>query len=355
MGSIRGHDRLPDDKSPNCPAKFFYACLNPKVMKEIRRKGLLKHKGRENAVFWSEKDFLDGPISAGVIILPTIGCRWGRREGCTMCGYVYDAAKNATQENIFNEFKKSIDKIGDVKYLKIFTSGSFLDPQEISLSSMKKILTNIPEHVRRVQIESRPEFISENVLIDIKGLMKAEFEIGIGLESANDRIRESINKGFTFDDFKKAARLCVKQDIKVKAYLLLKPPFLTEKEAISDVKNSIAEAANAGAERASVNPINVQKSTLVEMLWRRGEYRPPYLWSVVEILKWADENADIPVISHPTAAGKMRGAHNCKSCDREVYRGILAYSITQEPEHLEMDCKCKSVWKNLLELEQLKH
>jgi radical SAM enzyme (TIGR01210 family) len=324
-------------------------------MKEIRKKGLEKWEGKTSAASWKEKDYIDGTVDAGVIILPTIGCRWGRKEGCIMCGYVYDAAREIDQDKIIEEFKKSIEKIGDVDYLKIFTSGSFLDPGELTDNSIKKILKEVPDNVKRLQIESRPEFIKEKALLEIKKSLDAELEIGIGLESANDRIRDSINKGFSFDNFTKAVKICKKNGVKVKAYLLLKPPFLTEKEALEDAKESIKKAERAGADRVSINPMNIQRGTLVERLWKSGEYRPPWLWSVVEVLSWASENAKIPVLSHPTAAGKRRGAHNCGKCDSDVYKGIMAYSQTQDKKHLEMDCDCKNLWKDTLELEELEH
>jgi len=325
------------------------------TMKEIRKKGLLKFKGRDKASSWKEKDFLDGPVQAGVVILPTIGCRWGRAEGCIMCGYVYDAAREITQDKIVTEFKLAIDKLDGIDYLKIFTSGSFLDPGELTKDSIREIMEKVPANIKRIQIESRPEFIKEKVLKEIKEIIDSELEIGIGLESANDRIRTAINKGFSFDDFARAVAICNKNDVNVKAYLLLKPPFLTEKEAIEDMKDSIKKAEIAGAGRVSINPMNIQRGTLVEKLWQRGEYRPPWLWSVVELLKWGDENADIPVMSHPTGAGKRRGAHNCPKCDSDIYRRIMDYSTTHDMKHLELDCECKNLWKDTLELEMLEH
>lgn len=326
-----------------------------KTMQRLRKKSLAKYKGRNRAVFWKGGDFLDGPVEAGVIILPTTGCRWGRVEGCIMCGYVYDAAREISQEQIVKEFERVLGELGDIEYLKIFTSGSFLDTKELSIDAMREILSQVPENIKRLQVESRPEFITEQILTDIRDVLGAELEIGIGLETANDRIRDSINKGFSFDDFEKAAKLCNKHDVKVKAYLLLKPPFLTEREALYDAKDSILKAQKAGADRVSVNPLNIQRGTLVEKLWQRREYRPPWLWTVVEVLKWADENAAIPVLSHPTAAGKRRGPHNCGKCDADVYNGIMAYSTTRDPKHLKLDCTCKKSWKDALGLEQLVH
>jgi radical SAM enzyme (TIGR01210 family) len=324
-------------------------------MKELRKKGLEKFKGKTSAVSWREEDFIDGPVKAGVVILPTIGCRWGRKAGCIMCGYVYDAARKIDQEQIVDEFEKAVEKLGDIEYLKIFTSGSFLDTQELSAGSIRKIISLVPGSVKRLQIESRPEFVKEKVLREIKKSLEGELEIGIGLESANDRVRKAINKGFSFSNFEKAVAVCKKNDVLVKAYLLLKAPFLTEKEAIEDAKDSIIKAQGAGADRMSINPMNIQRGTIVEKLWRSGDYRPPWLWSVVDVLLWASEHVDIPVLSHPTAAGKRRGTHNCGKCDNDIYRGIMKYSTSQDAKSLEFDCDCKNLWKETLELEMLEH
>ena len=135
-----------------------------------------------------------------------------------------------------------------------------------------------------------------------------------------DRIREfCINKGFSLEDFRKALRICKDAGSLVKAYLLLKPPFLTEEEAIQDAVASGIEAWGMGVDRLSYNPVNVQRWTLVEHLWRRGEYRPQWLWSVLEVLEKVRGEVSIPVLSHPTAAGKRRGPHNCGACDSAVH------------------------------------
>src|SRR2546427_7384382 len=68
----------------------------------------------------------------------------------------------------------------------------------------------------------------------------------------------------------------------------------------------------------SFNPVNVQSHTLVDRLFRSGEYRPPWLWSVVDVLE-RTRDLTAHVKSHPTAGGMRRGAHNCGACDR---RGI---------------------------------
>lgn len=330
-----------------------------RLMKELRRRSFQKYRGREKASFWREKDYLNGEVEAGVVILPTIGCRWGRSSGCTMCGYVYDSAREITQEEILNQFTAALEKLQGVEYLKIFTSGSFLDEQELTRETAKKILAMLNEkrHIARVQIESRPEFIDARRLKELKRDFIPELEIGIGLETASDEIRAScINKGYTLEDFKSTVAACKSQNVLVKAYLLIKPPFLTEAEAIQDAISSGIEAAKLGVGRLSYNPVNIQRGTLVEELWKRGEYRTPWLWSVVEILRSVKKRVSIPVLSHPIAAGRERGAHNCGSCDDAVYEGIIKFSSTQDLSFLEnLSCECRKRWEAQLELEQFSH
>ena len=72
--------------------------------------------------------------------------------------------------------------------------------------------------------------------------------------------------------------------VDVKAYVLLKPPYLGEKEAIEDAVQSAIDAAPY-VDKISINPVNVQKNTVVEKLWFRNEWTAPWLWSVIEVLE----------------------------------------------------------------------
>jgi len=328
------------------------------VMKHIRKAGLEKYKGRRRAVFWKEKDFIDEPVDAGVVILPTRGCRWGLASGCTMCGYVYDSA-NLTQEEILNQFNYALQNLGNVQYLKIFNSGSFFDPVELSNETRSKIFQNINgvDAIRMLQVESRPEFLSREILEKAKNELNSKLEIGLGLETTSDYIRENcINKNAALEDFRSAIYACKSLHIYVKAYILIKPPFLTEQEGVQDAVNSAIDAYKLGASKISFNPMNIQKGTLAEHLYTHGEYRAPWLWSVVEILKEVKKNVSTPVISHPTAAGKERGAHNCGECDNEVYAGIMNFSATQNLSFIEnLTCTCKERWSDVLKLERFEH
>ncbi|WP_456475272.1 archaeosine biosynthesis radical SAM protein RaSEA, partial [Candidatus Pyrohabitans sp.] len=325
------------------------------VVRGIRSRALEELRSHGKFAAWRERDFLHGiEVDAGVVVLSTRGCAWALRAGCTMCGYVYDSSRHVTQAEVLQQFRGGIAKIGKVAYLKVFNSGSFFDSGEISRDTRLEIYRQVNTlGVRRLQVESRPEYISREVLEEATTLLEPELEVGIGLETTSDYIREvCINKGFSLADFTRALNACKSAGVKVKAYLLIKPPFITEAEAIEDAVISGVEAARLGVGRLSFNPVNVQRGTLVEELFYKREYRPPWLWSVVEVIRRVKERVSIPVVCSPSGGGTRRGARNCGRCSSRVLNAIRRFSSTQELEHLDsLDCECKERWKEELALE----
>ncbi len=327
-----------------------------KVVQEIRTRQKVKFNppDRPTAV-WTGKDLLDGkPITALTVIFQTSGCRW---NNCTMCGYVYDSAqKPPSHDDLMKQFENALSRCKDEEFiLKIFTSGSFLDDSEIDAATRKEMLSRLGADVRvkKVIAETRPEYVTEERLSESIAALGKRFEVAVGLETSNDMIRKDcINKGFSFSDFVSASEVAGQEGATVKAYLLLKPPFLSEGVAVNDMIQSINDAAPY-AETISINLCNVQKGTLVEEMFERGDFRPPWLWSAVEVLEKGKELApDTIIMSDPVGAGSKRGPHNCGKCDKDVAEAIRVFSLTQEIGVFEnLDCECRELWRKVVELE----
>ncbi len=327
-----------------------------KVVRNIRARQKIKFNApdRPTAV-WVGKDLLDGrPIASLTVIFQTTGCRW---NNCTMCGYVYDSAKKPPSHNdMMNQFEYAMSRCKDEEFIvKIFTSGSFFDESEIGTPTRDEMLSRLGKdtRVKKVIAETRPEYVTEERLCGAVSALGKPFEVAIGLETSNDMIRKDcINKGFSFSDFRDASIIARKHDVTLKAYLLLKPVFLSEGAAISDMISSINDAASC-AGTISVNLCNVQRGTLVDEMFERGDYRPPWLWSAVEVLKKGKESAPGTIImSDPVGAGSARGPHNCGKCDDDVASAIRIFSLTQDIAVFNgLDCQCRELWKKVVELE----
>lgn len=339
-----------------------------------RKKSLNVRKKRESSnviASWIESDYLlNGSGEALVIILNSKGCQWGLGlfGGCSMCGYSNETTEDINATDLVNQTKKAFEIFSKKNFqaIKIFNSGSFLDEEEIPIEAQEKIfkMINDFDNVTEIIIESRPEFVTKKSLNRLTNISEKnkQIEIGVGLESSNDFIRiNHINKGFLFSDYLKAVKIALKEQVRVKSYLLLKPPFLTEKEAIKDTHQSIIDAIKAGSKSISINPVNIQTGTLVHDLWRNGLYRSPWFWSVRKVIKdtWKTINANgmnhlvDRILCDPSGTGTYRSVHNCYKCNKQFIKSLKDYSINQNLTSLDsVTCNCYELWQELLQQEQ---
>ena len=110
-------------------------------------------------------------------------------------------------------------------------------------------------------------------------------------------------------------------NLRVKTYLIFKPPFMSEGDALRLTTKWVTEVAPY-SDDISVNPMNIQRRTVVDRLYRNREYRPPWLWSLVDMLEITHDDttgANVRMIVHPTAGGKLRGGTS--SSVGEQFRG----------------------------------
>ncbi|WP_135827651.1 archaeosine biosynthesis radical SAM protein RaSEA [Halorussus halobius] len=333
-----------------------------KVMRDIRARKDESYDPHEPTRVWVDEDRTPGGVYDSLtIILNTGGCRWARAGGCTMCGYVAESveggsvAHDALVDQIDACLAHERDQIesGDLDsecgLIKIYTSGSFLDEREVGAETRRAIAETFADR-ERIVVESLPDFVEREKLADFteRGL---DTDVAIGLETATDRVRhDCVNKYFDFEDFIDASEHAEAAGAGVKAYLLMKPPFLSESEAIEDMKSSVRRCAEY-AHTVSMNPTNVQRYTMVDELYFRDGYRPPWLWSVAEVLE-DTADADAIVVSDPVGHGSDRGPHNCGECDDRVQKAIKDFDIRQDPSvFAEVSCECEATWEAVVERE----
>ncbi|AEH07554.1 archaeosine biosynthesis radical SAM protein RaSEA [Methanothermococcus okinawensis] len=346
-------------------------------LKKLRNKYLKRRKKKNPNMpiaTWIQDDvFLDKSIGKSItIILRTVGCRWAYESGgCTMCSYLMDSSPiKISAENIINQFEYALNKYREEilknpeKYsIKLFTSGSFLDEFEVPKDAKEHIFKKLNElPIKEIAVESRPEFINDYNLKIIRDYVdnNINVEIGTGIETLNEKIRNtSIHKGVSIDDIKKAIETAKKYNVGIKAYLLIKPLFITEKQAIIDSIHSANECINMGVSRISYCPATIHKGTLTEVLWKKNQYRPPFLWSVLEILKEVkSQNLDKLIMCDTAGIPSSRGAHNkigCE-CNYKLKEILNDFTITQDLSLIEgalnSECECKKYWEEFIRFEE---
>ncbi len=304
---------------------------------------------------WVEDEALgDERVRAFVLILRTRGCYWADAKGCSMCGYARDTlGRSATPAELARQLEHALRRYRDEPYVKIYTSGSFLDDREVDPPSREAIVRAFSGRARRLLLETLPEFATREALSPLREAFGGELEVALGLETTDPVVLgRYVHKNAPPSAYFDAAERLRRLGLRAKAYLLLKPPYLTESEAIADVERSVREAAPK-FDALSVNPVHIQGGTVVEWMFRRGRYRPPWLWSVVEVLRrGAVTRGSSRLVSFPTAGGLPRGPHNCGACDTTVLAAIEEASLAQRFDRLDaLDCACRASWRASCRLE----
>ncbi len=297
---------------------------------------------------WSEPEALDGArVRAFVVILRTRGCYWADVKGCSMCGYARDTlGRSATPEELSRQLEAALSAYDGEPYVKVYTSGSFLDDREVDPASRRRFVDAFSGKARRLLFETLPEFAHEGTLAPLREAFAGRLEVALGLESTQPEVLQRfVNKGSTPAEYLEAAGRVRASGLLAKGYLLLKPPYLTERESIEDVVRSI-EVAAPHFDALSVNPVHIQGGTVVEWLYQRRRYRPPWLWSLVEAMqRGADLRGRSRLVTFPTAGGMARGPHNCGRCDRSVLDALETASLDQAFGGLAApDCGCRADW-----------
>ncbi|MGA7924282.1 MAG: archaeosine biosynthesis radical SAM protein RaSEA [Thermoplasmata archaeon] len=327
------------------------------VARERRPAAGTPNSARRYVNVWREPEAVEGDlVSAFVLILRTRGCYWADLKGCSMCGYAKDTlGRSATPSELAEQLEHALRAYRDEPYVKIYTSGSFLDDREVDPESRERIVRAFGGRSRRLLVETLPEFVNEATLGPLRDVYSGQLEVALGLESTQpDVLQRLVNKGSPPQEYLAAAERLRSLGVSPKAYLLLKPPYLTEREAFQDVVRSVRLAAPL-FDTISINPVHIQNGTVVEHLYRRRRYRPPWLWSLVEALKeGAKVRGGTRLVSFPTAGGLPRGPHNCGTCDATVLAAIESASLSQTFDLLDdLACPCQTTWSAQGELEPL--
>jgi radical SAM enzyme (TIGR01210 family) len=303
---------------------------------------------------------IDGkPIERVILILRGCGCEWANKKngGCSMCGHLAGSSKgkDIPIEDLKKQFDTTMDQYDFRRYpmLCLYNGGSFLNEKEIPITLRRYLLRRIAAipHIKRLIIESRLDYINDEILDEIESLLPdTTVEIGVGLETADDVIRDLVlNKGVTTSDLREMGKKFRDRKIKLLAYVLLNPPFLTESEAIADTIDTIRFAADIGADIVSIEAVSIQHLTLVSFLAEAGFYKTPWLWSIFEIVKQTHQQGlEIRIGGFEFFPIPKEFTSNCSICNEEMIYRIQEFNKTNDLSILQdLSCRdrCDLYWK----------
>ncbi|AAK76918.1 hypothetical protein BJV85_003837 [Clostridium acetobutylicum] len=314
------------------------------------------------------KGYLNGSkIDRIIFYLRSTGCEWSctKMGGCFMCGHYFGTNMGDTlpKNSFYNQFLSEYNKYDFSKYpmICIYNAGSILNDNEIPREELYRILNVIKRNndIKRVVLESRPEFINVEVLNQISNILNDKIvEIGIGLETSNDKVREyCINKGFNFKNYLEKVKLIKNySNIKTLTYVTVKLLFLTIDESIRDVIQTMKDLSGL-TDIISLEPISIQKNTLVELLYTNKLYDPPKGWIIKEILANLHntnlmKNFELRIGGFEFFPIPDLFISNCNKCNKKLYDAIDIYNSTKDVNSiLTLSCDCYEEFKKKIYIE----
>ena len=103
------------------------------------------------------------------------------------------------------------------------------------------------------------------------------------METVHPEILRKLNKKMTVEDFSKAVHFLNDHQIRSRAFILLRPPFMSEKEGVYWAKKSIEFAFENGVECCTVIPVRPGNGAM-DLLMENGDFSKPSLDSLEEVL-----------------------------------------------------------------------
>ncbi|MBC8113157.1 MAG: radical SAM protein, partial [Candidatus Saccharimonas sp.] len=202
---------------------------------------------------------------------------------CTMCDlWKYTLDERVPVGAIPAQIDYALQRIPPAKHVKLYNAGNFFDAQAIPPEDHEAIATRV-RHFETVIVENHPR-LTDDRCMRFRDLLETRLEVALGLETIHSDILSRLNKRMTVEDFDRAASLLREHDIGVRAFILLKPPSLNERDGIEWAVKSIQHAFAVGVGCCSVIPTRAGNG-FMERLQSSGEFAPPTIRSMEEVLE----------------------------------------------------------------------
>jgi radical SAM enzyme (TIGR01210 family) len=236
---------------------------------------------RPYAFFLEEEPSATGEVvPVATVLLTNRECPWR----CLMC----DLWKNTLTETVPDgaipaQIEYALQHLPNARQIKLYNSGSFFDFHAIPLQDHRRIAEQVSSF-QRVIVECHPALVGEDCF-RFNDLLCGTLEVAMGLETAHPQILEKLNKRMTLQQFASAAEQLRRHNIALRIFILVKPPFMQEDEALEWANKSLDFAFDCGATAATLIPTRAGNGA-IDHLADAGDFVPPQLPTLEASLKY---------------------------------------------------------------------
>jgi radical SAM enzyme (TIGR01210 family) len=311
----------------------------PKTAAE-RDAWVLARRGQRNAVdpaqpwafFIEEERSAAGEIvPVATIFLTNRECPWR----CTMCDLWRNTLENVTAAGaIPAQIDYALERLGVARQVKLYNSGSFFDAKAIPREDHAAIAERVRDF-ECVIVECHPALVGGDCFA-FRERLRGRLEVAMGLETAHAEILEKLNKRMTLGQFAAAAERLRNNDVDLRVFILVKPPFMREDEAEEWAARSLEFAFECGATAATLIPTRPGNGAMEELA-ASGEFAPPKLATVEAAAEYGVALERGRVFVDLWDLGRTAGCAACGSRRLERLRKMNLYQKT-EPRAVCEEC-----------------
>lgn len=256
---------------------------------------------------------------------------------CLMC----DLWKNTIDETVPRgaipaQIEWALAQLPPAQHIKLYNSGNFFDTKAIPQQDFPGIADLIAPFKTAI-VECHPKLVRKSML-DFKNMIAPKLEVAMGLETIHPQVLARLNKRMTLDDFRRASGFLRENEMTIRAFILVKPPFLDEAEGIEWAKRSIDFAFDAGVSCCAIIPTRVGNGAM-EVLQKNGHFVLPKLASLEKVLDYGIRQQRGRVIAD---LWDIEQFADCDDCIAERKKRIHRINLYQQ-ELPEIECQhCKN-------------
>jgi archaeosine synthase beta-subunit len=271
--------------------------------------------------FAEEERSRDGEVTAvSTIFLTNRECPWR----CLMC----DLWKNTLEETvpvgaIPAQIEYALARLPPARHVKLYNSGSFFDPRAIPPADYGPIAARLAGFEHGI-VESHPALVGERCL-RFRDLLTGSLEVAMGLETVHPAVLARLNKHMTVEQFRDAAHWLTAHEIDVRVFILVKPPFLREDEALEWANRSLDFAFACGATATTLIPTRAGNGAM-DALAIAGDFAPPSLGTLEAALEYGLRQAKGRVFADLWDLSRFA---RCRACYQERAARLRRMNLEQ--------------------------
>ena len=202
---------------------------------------------------------------------------------CLMC----DLWKHTTDTpvaigDIPAQIDYALERLPVAQHIKLYNSGNFFDRKAIPPDDYAAIARRV-DRFKTVIVENHPR-LCDDACLRFRDLLTGSLEVALGLETTHPVVLDRLNKRMTLNDFERAVAFLRRNDIAVRAFILVKPPFMSEEEGVEWAVRSIEWAFEVGVQCCSLVPTRAGNG-IMEQIEQAGHFAPPTPASLERVLE----------------------------------------------------------------------